>query len=191
MAKPAGQIRSVLIPITGERVLLPNATVAEVITFASPDPVEGSPDWLMGRVVWRGWRVPVFSLSMLGGWAEQEPEAGAKIAILKALGGNKDTPFMAMVTQGFPRLVTIGEESLEVAPQTGQADGAEQAGSDHEAFTVEMDDSALDDGDAPEAPLEDTAEAGFNALRAVVTLNGERAVIPDLQAIERLILEVL
>lgn len=114
MARMAVDIRSVLIPLTGKRVLLPNATVAEVITYSTPELVEGTPDWVMGRVVWRGWWVPVFSLPMLGGWAARETEAGAKIAVLKALGGNPDMPFMAMVTQGFPRLVTVTADSLRI-----------------------------------------------------------------------------
>lgn len=123
MARMAIDIRSVLIPLTGERVLLPNATVAEVITYSTPEAVPDAPEWVMGRVVWRGWWVPVFSLPMLGGWAARENEAGAKIAVLKALGGNPDMPFMAMVTQGFPRLVTVTADSLRVvngnAPDAG------------------------------------------------------------------------
>ena len=125
MARMAVDIRSVLIPVTGERVLLPNATVAEVITYSTPDAVDGTPDWVLGRVVWRGWRVPVFSLPMLAGWASRENEAGAKIAVLKALGGNPDMPFMAMVTQGFPRLVTVTADSLEVLDGGGDANAGE------------------------------------------------------------------
>lgn len=123
MARMAIDIRSVLIPITGERVLLPNATVAEVITYSTPDAVEGTPDWVLGRVIWRGWRVPVFSLPMLAGWAARENEAGAKIAVLKALGGNPDMPFMAMVTQGFPRLVTVTADSMDIIGDGGRDDG--------------------------------------------------------------------
>ncbi len=123
MARMAIDIRSVLIPLTGERVLLPNATVAEVITYSTPEAVPDAPPWVMGRVVWRGWWVPVFSLPMLGGWAARENEAGAKIAVLKALGGNPDMPFMAMVTQGFPRLVTVTADSLQVVNGSAQDAG--------------------------------------------------------------------
>ncbi len=49
-------IRGVLIAVTGARVLLPNATVAEVITYSPPDPIEGAPAWMLGRIRWRGWR---------------------------------------------------------------------------------------------------------------------------------------
>ena len=36
---PSHDIRGVLIQIAGGRLLLPNATIAEVLSFADPDPV--------------------------------------------------------------------------------------------------------------------------------------------------------
>jgi chemosensory pili system protein ChpC len=155
----AVDIRSVLIPLTGKRVLLPNATVAEVITYSTPEPVEGTPDWVMGRVVWRGWWVPVFSLPMLGGWTARETEAGAKIAVLKALGGNPDMPFMAMVTQGFPRLVTVTADSLrivdgDVPDADSSAQGSEEA--DPAAESLEASDDDIDLSDFS-AELEESA----------------------------------
>lgn len=173
MARMAVDIRSVLIPLTGKRVLLPNATVAEVITYSTPEPVEGTPDWVMGRVVWRGWWVPVFSLPMLGGWTARETEAGAKIAVLKALGGNPDMPFMAMVTQGFPRLVTVTADSLRIvdgdvpdgesgAPESEDADAAvasvEEVPDDDidlADFSVELEESAI--------PTEPEVEVGADS----------------------------
>lgn len=191
MAKSSGQIRSVLIPITERRVLLPNATVAEVITFANPDPVADSPDWLRGRVVWRGWRVPVFSLSILAGWTERESEAGAKIAVMKALGGHKELPYIAMVTQGFPRLVTIDADGLEIVATAGQGASAKaQAGNDSEKFEVEME--PIPAGEEAVVPSHSKQEAaGIHPIQATVSINGEHAVVPNLQAIEQLILDVL
>ena len=64
------EIRGVMIPVTGGRVLLPNATVAEVITYSQPESVANAPKWLLGRLSWRGWRLPLFSFPMLTGGAE-------------------------------------------------------------------------------------------------------------------------
>ena len=52
-------IRGVLISVTGGKMLLPNASVAEVITYSDPEPVVGAPAWLLGRARWRArqsWR---------------------------------------------------------------------------------------------------------------------------------------
>ena len=59
MAEFPREIRGVMVPVTDGRVLLPNATVAEVISYTTPDPIAGAPAWLLGRLSWRGWRLPV------------------------------------------------------------------------------------------------------------------------------------
>jgi chemosensory pili system protein ChpC len=106
------EIRGVMIPVTGGRVLLPNATVAEVITYTAPEPIEGAPAWLLGRLGWRGWRLPLFSLPMLAGHAGEEDTRNARVTVLKGLGGSSKIPFLAMLAQGFPRLTTITSELL-------------------------------------------------------------------------------
>lgn len=105
-------IRGLMIPVTNGRVLLPNASVAEVITLSIPDKIPNAPEWLMGRVNWRGWRLPLFSFSLLAGMALDEGSRGTRVTVLKALGGHPKMPFIAMLAQGFPRLTTISPESL-------------------------------------------------------------------------------
>ena len=105
-------IRGVLITVTNGRLLLPNANVAEVITFSDPEAVENAPEWLLGRVRWRGWRLPLISFSRMAGWSQEDGHLGAKVAVLKALGGNPKLPFFAVLSQGFPRLVTVNATTL-------------------------------------------------------------------------------
>jgi len=105
-------IRGVLISVTGGRLLLPNASVAEVITYSEPESLPNAPEWLMGRVRWRGWRLPLISFARLTGWAPEGGQMGAKVAVLKALGGNPKLPFFAVLSQGFPRLVTVSAGAL-------------------------------------------------------------------------------
>ena len=58
MAHSNDEIRGVLIQAGEHRLLLPNATVAEVLTRAPVEPIAGMPDWLPGRIDWHGWPVP-------------------------------------------------------------------------------------------------------------------------------------
>lgn len=106
------EIRCVLIPVGNLRLLLPNATVAEVISHSDAEAVAGAPDWLLGRIAWRGWRVPLVSFTRLAGAEEGDAELSVRIAVFKALGGNPRLPFVAMVTQGFPRLTTLNAELI-------------------------------------------------------------------------------
>ncbi len=106
------EIRCVLVPVGELRLLLPNATIAEVITQSTPEPVEGAPYWLLGRIAWRGWRVPLVSFARLAGTAEGDAELAVRVAVLKALGGDARMPFIAVLTQGFPRLTTLNAELI-------------------------------------------------------------------------------
>lgn len=252
MAKLAIDIRSVLIPVSGQRqLLLPNATVAEVITYTSPDPFEEAPSWVLGRVTWRGWRVPVVSMAMLGRWADHEDTTSAKIAVLKGLGGNADMPFMAMVTQGFPHLITVNADSLRpvdgslVSTLEARGTAAEAPGSAGEEdrieaeatyppgddeddadelgkFSVEMEfadlesqgpDSERHEGPGREEQDEEAGDVGsvsedgngaaagpveipdlpedFDAVAAVVEIEGDQATIPDLLKVEKLVVQTI
>ena len=112
MNAPQRDIRGVLISVNQGRLLLPNASVAEVITFSDPEPVENAPDWMLGQIRWRGWRLPLLSFSRFAGWSNEEGQIGAKVVVLKALGGNPKLPYFAVLSQGFPRLVTVPQTAL-------------------------------------------------------------------------------
>ena len=141
----AGDIRGVLIQIGGGRLLLPNATIAEVLSYAEPERDPDSADWLLGRFRWRGWQLPLIAFSRLAGIGEDRPGLGSKVIVLKALGGDRRISYFAIVTQGFPRLVTVSRTALEV--------------------------------DTSDAPLP-------TAVQAIVRLNDEPALLPDLLQIE-------
>jgi chemosensory pili system protein ChpC len=75
---------------------------------------------LLGRIRWRGWQLPLIAFARLSGIAEEKGGLGSKVIILKALGGNAKSPFFALLTQGFPRLVTVARGAL-VAQEEGES----------------------------------------------------------------------
>jgi chemosensory pili system protein ChpC len=109
---PSHDIRGVLIQVAGGRLLLPNATIAEVLSYADPEPVADTPDWLLGRIRWRGWQLPLIAFSRLSGIADERGGLGSKVVVLKALGGDAKAPYFAILTQGFPRLVTVSQDTV-------------------------------------------------------------------------------
>lgn len=115
MAELPREIRGVMVPVTDGRVLLPNATVAEVISYTTPEPIEHAPAWLLGRLRWRGWRLPLVSYARIAGTHTPGSPVGTKVIVLKALGGDPRMPYFALVAQGFPRLVTITRENMIIA----------------------------------------------------------------------------
>lgn len=105
-------IRGVLIQTAGGRLLLPNATIAEVLSYAPPEPIAGAPDWLLGRLRWHGWQLPLVTFADMAGIASEQAGLGTKVVVLKALGGDARAPYFAILTQGFPRLVTVAATAL-------------------------------------------------------------------------------
>jgi chemosensory pili system protein ChpC len=106
------EIRCVLIPSGGVRLLLPNAAVAEVITLAGVEAVPDAPEWLAGRIQWRGWQIPLVSFDHVATLPEDAPPQASRVAVLKTIGNRADMPYIAVLTHGFPRLTTLNAELL-------------------------------------------------------------------------------
>ena len=114
------EIRSILIPIANGNLLLPNANIAEIVAYSAPERSENSPEWLLGNVIWHGWQVPVLSFPVLTEQAQSEPLDEAKICISKCLIENERLPYIGILAQGFPRLVTVTEGLLTEIPDAMQ-----------------------------------------------------------------------
>lgn len=112
MSTSQRDIRGVVIQTESARLLLPNASISEVLSYADPEPVENAPAWLLGRLRWRGWRLPLVAFAPLAGLGEERGGLGSKVIVLKALGGESAMPYFALLTKGFPRLVTVSSDAL-------------------------------------------------------------------------------
>ena len=114
MSETPSDLRGVLIQVTGGRLLLPNACIAEILSVADPEPIDGAPDWLLGRIRWRGWQVPLVAYSTLAGLGAHDPALrGQRVLVLKTLNGDPRMPYFALLTEGFPRLVAISPTQLD------------------------------------------------------------------------------
>jgi chemosensory pili system protein ChpC len=144
------EIRGVLIQAGDERVLLPNATVAEVMSRVPVEPLGDAPRWLVGQIAWHGWKVPLLSFARLSGLGEEPAAVNNKIVVLKALGGHAGLPYFALLTASFPQLISVPRDGL-------LADASEEA---------------LPQG-----------------VHMRVLLGEQSALLPDLDAIESMVLE--
>lgn len=113
-----GTIACLLAPVTGRPLLLPNVTVAEVVSATDlQPPPEGAPDWHRGFVMWREMCLPVVAFETLNG--EGMPRECERIAILSGISAQRDLPYYGLVVQGMPSSakVKIAQlEDLEAAP---------------------------------------------------------------------------
>lgn len=77
----AGVIHCLTIPLHEEIALLPNASIAEVISYKEPTTIDDAPDWFLGYVSWRERRVPLISFEAVSG---KEAKMAKKIVELQS-----------------------------------------------------------------------------------------------------------
>jgi chemosensory pili system protein ChpC len=106
------EVRSVLMPLGNSQLLLPNAVVAEVMGYQTPEPVEGTPDWFLGNMVWRGIMIPVVSFEAMSGGEIATPGHRGRIAIMNALNNHPRLSHFGLVVQAIPSLVRVSTDNV-------------------------------------------------------------------------------
>jgi len=105
-------VRTQLLPLTGMNLVLPNTSIAEVISFQAIEPIKNSPDWLLGMASWRGVHIPVISFEKANSVTTDEDSKITRIAVLNSSGSSKDLPFYGIVTQGIPKLLGVQKADI-------------------------------------------------------------------------------
>ncbi|HEX5840863.1 MAG TPA: chemotaxis protein CheW [Pseudomonas sp.] len=102
-------LTALLVPLADRNLLLPNVALAELIPYRAPQVSEGMPDWLLGQISWRDLRLPLLSFEAASD-GQAQVGAGARVAVLNALGGRPAVKFIALLVQGIPRSIKVGPD---------------------------------------------------------------------------------
>ncbi len=114
----SSELATLLIPMAGQQLVLPNVTVAEIIPYISPEQEEGKPDWFLGNISWRNSRVPLVSFEGINLQNRTITGSNRRIAVLNGLVDDQILPFCGLLIQGVPRLMRIAPN--EVATVEGR-----------------------------------------------------------------------
>lgn len=113
MSQAGEQIKCVVLTINEGQVILPNAAIAEIVPIRNIINVANKPDWMLGYLDWRGNSVPLVSFEALGGVRMPSLASGdVKAAVVYAIGGDKDFPFMSFLVQGAPQVADVSSEDI-------------------------------------------------------------------------------
>jgi len=107
------EVASLLIPVANRLLLVPTVTVAEMTPYQEPLHNPEAPDWYLGDVPWREQQVPLISFEGINGEAKPKYGAGCRIAILNNTGVDEKLPFLAIATQGIPRLSRVKADEIQ------------------------------------------------------------------------------
>jgi chemosensory pili system protein ChpC len=110
------ELYGLLIPLADERIIVPRACVAEVLTWQTPQPVEDVPPWYLGDIRWNSRAVPVISFEALCGRAFPAPGTRTRIVIFVAISNQLGAGYFGLGTQGFPQLVRMNPDVIKADP---------------------------------------------------------------------------
>jgi len=112
----ANEIRGILIPVANDKkVLLPNAIIAEVVSYKDLKVSATAPDWYVGSVNWRGYEnIPVVCYESLSTKSVATRNTEGRIAVIKALGKLEGLPYFAIIVKGVPRLQVVTQGDLQL-----------------------------------------------------------------------------
>jgi chemosensory pili system protein ChpC len=113
------ELYSLLIPLAEDRLIVPRACVAEVVRFTAPEKEAGAHDWMMGVVTWNGRQLPVVSFE--GALGKEKPAATGRtrIVVFYSSTGQLKSGYFGVLTQGFPQLVRLNEDVLQLHTTDG------------------------------------------------------------------------
>jgi len=106
-------VYAVLVSLTSDTLLLPNAAVAEVISAEKMDPPPpGAPAWFAGKASYNNRQLSVVRFEVMNGSGATGDTKRTRLAVLQPLTGQLRTGQYAIVCQGYPHLVTLNRTAL-------------------------------------------------------------------------------
>ena len=117
-------IKSIILTLKNELVVVPNAAVAEIISVQGVREVKDTPQWMLGKARWRGVELPVVSYEAAGGENAQAVNVNTQVAVMYSANesGDKTYPYIGLAMHGVPHVSTFSREQIKVD---------EQASADH------------------------------------------------------------
>ena len=119
MSAEADELYSLLVPLSGDRLIVPRACVAEVVRFSTPDHQVGAQEWMLGNVTWNGRTLPVVSFEGALGNDVPVTTGRTRIVVFYASTGELRTGYFGILTQGFPQLVRVNKDVLKLEAKDG------------------------------------------------------------------------
>lgn len=114
MSVDTKELYSLLIPLQGERLLVPRMCVAEVIAFADAVRTreDSAPDWYLGAIEWNNRRVPIVSFDSTTGDERRSKRNRTRVVVFHAITDHLKGGYYGILTQGFPQLVRVNADVL-------------------------------------------------------------------------------
>lgn len=109
-------IQCVILPQFQGSLLLPRASVVEVVDGRDLDIVVDLQGGVIGKMQWRGWTVPLVSFEAASSGSIPKFNSETKSVILHSLADDSTRPYIALTVQGNPKTIEVQDSHLKVIP---------------------------------------------------------------------------
>ena len=113
------ELYSLLVPLADERLIVPRACVAEVVRYTPPVQNDGNQNWMLGTIGWNGRELPVVAFEGVIGKDVPAPTGRTRVVVFYSSTGGIRSGFFGVLTQGFPQLVRVNEDVLQLDSTEG------------------------------------------------------------------------
>lgn len=124
MSETEEELYSLLVPLFEERLIIPRACVAEVVRYVAPSHREGSENWMLGTINWNGRHLPVVAFEGVIGKDIPAPTGRTRVVVFYSSTGKIKAGHFGIITQGFPQLVRVNRDVLQLDSTEGWVKGA-------------------------------------------------------------------
>ena len=111
MAKEVKQVRGLLIPLQGIRLVLPDSIILQISTGTDISLFDDAPSWLLGTMTWQKRTIPVLSFEVASN-QKYELMYNPRVLVLKSINNIEKMPFYALTLSGIPQPVHVSSENL-------------------------------------------------------------------------------
>ena len=124
MSESITELYSLLVPLNEGRLIVPRASVAEVVRYIQPERSPEYPSWFRGLVGWNDARLPVVWFEELCGLKSAQPGGRTRIVVFHALSDALASRHLGVIAEGFPQMVRINEQVIKLDEDYQVKDGS-------------------------------------------------------------------
>lgn len=114
------KIKCILLTLRTENLVVPNAAVAEIVSLRDVKKINKAPQWLLGKMHWRGVDIPLvsFEAAAEGAGAAMNANQAAVIHLINSDGASSAYPYVGLSISGVPHISYFSKDQISTDTQT-------------------------------------------------------------------------
>ena len=119
MAKNIQVLKCMILTLRSENVIVPSASVAEMISVQGAMKVSNMPNWYVAKMRWHGVDVPLVSFEAAAGEEAKVVNQNTQIAMIYTASEDESRyPYFGLVVSGVPHITQFSRDQIVTDPES-------------------------------------------------------------------------